>query len=135
MNAFAVSCLIIVAAAVVVFLARKRSTTPQQRQAEPEPIAAPATENPESPLNDAVRTGVRAFMKQHYEEAFELLEPPARQGNLKAQQLLAKMYYAGHGVPADREQYLYWLKRAADNGDKPSKAKVKKIEQGRTEAH
>lgn len=133
MKALAVFCLIVVAAAALVVITRKRASVPGQSQSDP--AAGPTEEGSDSPLQDSVRKGVRAFMKEHYEEAFELLEPAARQDNLKAQQLLAKMYYAGHGVPADREQYLYWLKRAADNGDKPSKAKVKKIEQDKTQAH
>lgn len=90
-----------------------------------------ASEASELPSNH-VQLGIRAFMRGDYAQAFELLEPAARQDNLKAQQLLAKMYYAGNGVSEDQEQYLYWLKRAAANGDKPSRIKIKKIESGKT---
>lgn len=77
---------------------------------------------------DATRQGVRAFMRGDYAAAFPLLEPAATSGHLKAQILLSKMYFAGHGVKRDRQQYVYWLTRAAENGDKPSKAKLKKLE-------
>lgn len=79
------------------------------------------------PTATDAQLGVRAFMRGDYERAFRLLEPAAREDHLKAQILLSKMYYAGHGVERDAQAYAYWLQRAADNGDKPSRAKLKKV--------
>ena len=82
----------------------------------------------ELPVNSAtlVSKGTKAFMNGRYDDAFEILEPAARENNLKAQQILAKMYYAGNGVEADIDRYYYWLNKAAENGDKSAKMKVKK---------
>lgn len=82
----------------------------------------------EEAIKEALARGVRLFMSARYDEALPLVEPAAHAGHLRAQQIMAKMYYAGHGVAQDKEQYFFWLKQAADNGDKPSKIKVKKIE-------
>lgn len=130
---------LVIVVGVLVFLARR---LPESQQGQPQvnstlpdtaPAPAPApSPSPEpvavsAPVSEqAVQRGIRAFMKGRYKEAFALLEPAGHQGNLKAQLLLIKMYYAGNGVPADREKYLYWLSLAADNGDKPSKTKLKK---------
>lgn len=133
MKTLVVFCLVVAAVACAIFLVRHSPRARVDARASTDSDTNRAL--PDSPLQDPVRRGVRAFMRARYEEAFVLLEPAAEKGNLKAQQLLAKMYFAGHGVPADRAQYLYWMKRAADNGDKPSKAKVKKIESGRARTH
>lgn len=79
------------------------------------------------PTATTAQLGVRAFMQGDYQRAFALLEPAGNDGHLRAQILLSKMYYAGHGVEQDMRAYAYWLQRAADNGDKPSKAKLKKM--------
>lgn len=130
-----------VVATATFFVARKRQH-PQDAGNQwlpPKEHIAGRTEHPEagtpeksapgdSPEPDqSLARGIRLFMRGEYEEAFALLEPPAREGNLKAQLLMVKIYYAGHGVEADHDQYIYWLERAAENGDKPSKTKLKKI--------
>ena len=71
--------------------------------------------------------GIRAFQKARYEEAFRRLEPLAQAGELRAQLILSRLYYAGNGVPRDRARYIYWLQAAADNGDKASKAQLKRM--------
>ena len=127
--------LLLAAAAAIGFLARRagrasdNGTNSQQTPAEARGNGA--TSRATLPDNH-VQLGVRAFMKGRYERAFRLLEPAGHEGNLKAQQLLAKMYYAGHGVTASKDQYLYWLGKAAANGDKPSKIKLKKMKSGQT---
>lgn len=82
---------------------------------------------PEAAAAEDVRHGIKAFMKGDFERAARILPRYAEQGHLKAQILLAKMYFSGHGVARDEERYRYWLQRAADNGHKPSKAKLKKL--------
>ncbi|QFU74775.1 sel1 repeat family protein [Halioglobus maricola] len=71
--------------------------------------------------------GIRAFNKRHYEEAFRLLEPLAEAGELRAQLILARLYYAGNGVEKSDSRYHYWLQKSADSGDKSSRARVKKL--------
>jgi TPR repeat protein len=70
--------------------------------------------------------GVRAFQKARYEEAFQRLAPFAEAGELRAQLILARLYYAGNGVERSQERYLHWLQAAADNGDKAAKAQLKR---------
>ncbi len=107
--------------ALIVFMTRRfrrREAGLQVLSEEASTLAAHPEQN--------VQLGIRAFMKGRYHKAFQLLEPAGHQGSLRAQQLLAKMYYAGNGVTADREKYLYWLGLAAANGDKPSMIKLKR---------
>jgi TPR repeat protein len=74
---------------------------------------------------DSVQLGINCFMRGDYKKSFNILYPAATQGNLRAQQLIAKMYYAGNGAPIDRDKYYYWLSQAAANGDKASKMKMR----------
>jgi len=124
-----VIALLALAGAVAFFLLGKRGKPAPAELPPPEDRAAQAQSAPAAA--DDVSVGIRAFMNGRFEEAFAILEPAARDNHLKAQKLLAKMYFAGNGVPADKGQYLYWLKRAAENGDKAAKAKVKKLEADR----
>ncbi len=78
---------------------------------------------------DDLTLGVRAFQKGRYLEAREKLEPLADQGQLRAQQIMARLYYAGNGVEKDFEKYVYWLGRAADSGDKAAKSQLKRLKQ------
>ncbi len=70
--------------------------------------------------------GIRAFQKARYEEAFRRLVPFAEAGELRAQLILARLYYAGNGVERSEGRYLHWLQVAADNGDKAAKAQLKR---------
>jgi TPR repeat protein len=79
-------------------------------------------------LIDELTLGVRAFQRGRFEEAFERLAPFAEAGELRAQQILARLYYAGNGVEKSHERYRYWLQRAADNGYKPARAQLKKLD-------
>ena len=74
---------------------------------------------------DDFALGVRAFQKGRYEEAHQKLLPFAENGSVRAQTILARLYYAGNGVAKDLKKYEYWLKQAADKGDKSAKARVK----------
>ena len=71
--------------------------------------------------------GIKAYMKGDHHRAEPTLRHYAEAGELKAQQLLAKMYYSGHGVPQDMELYRYWLQQAAAGGDRSAKAHLKKF--------
>lgn len=105
-----------------------------EEQVRPEPgpagIRLPAAEAlniHKQPADGDVQKGIRAFMRGDYWLAAEILPGFAGQDHVKAQTILAKMYFSGNGVDRDMRRYEYWLQRAADNGHKPSKAKLKKL--------
>lgn len=81
---------------------------------------------------DDLQLGVRAFQKGQYESAYNLLYKYADDGVARAQMVIARLYYAGHGVAKDEEKYLYWLQKAAENGDKSAKSQLKRIQGGRS---
>lgn len=76
---------------------------------------------------EQLQKGINAFMGSRFGEAVELLMPLAQQGEVEAQKLVARLYFAGQGVEKNREQYRYWLERAAAQGDRQSKAKLKRL--------
>src|SRR2546430_3356943 len=69
----------------------------------------------DSPRN--VEAGYAAFEKGNYEKALEIVRPLAENGDVRAQSLLARMYYRGRAVRQDHVQALEWFRLAADNGD------------------
>lgn len=76
---------------------------------------------------DELTLGIRAFQKGLYEEAHTRLEPLAQQGVLRAQMIMARLYYAGNGVEKNFDRYVFWLQAAADGGDKAAKSQVKRL--------
>lgn len=76
---------------------------------------------------DNLTLGIRAFQRGHYKIAYEKLSDLAEQGNLRAQIIMSRLYYAGNGVEKDPDQYIYWLRKAADNGDKSAKSHLKRL--------
>ena len=81
----------------------------------------------ESELKGIAQNGIKRFMRGDFDAAYPKLIIAAESGHLKAQICLAKMYFAGNGVNQCEHSYEFWLTAAANNGDKPSKAKLKKI--------
>ncbi len=71
--------------------------------------------------------GLRAFARGEFATAVQLLVPCAEAGDVKAQLLVARLYYAGNGVEKDVQRYCYWLERAAEQGDKSARAKLKRL--------
>ncbi|HQQ62300.1 MAG TPA: hypothetical protein PLF22_01865 [Pseudomonadales bacterium] len=71
--------------------------------------------------------GMRAFSRNDFATALELLLPCAEAGSVRAQMLMSRLYYAGNGVPQDMERYAYWLERAAAAGEKSARAKLKRL--------
>eukprot|EP01031_Cornospumella_fuschlensis_P031147 gene31147-37644_t len=55
--------------------------------------------------------------KENATEAFRLLEIAAKQDLVPAQKDLSSYYFNGYGVPVSKEQGVYWLRRAAEQGD------------------
>jgi TPR repeat protein len=66
--------------------------------------------------DDAVASGVRAYSRQQYVLASELLQSPAQLGDPLAQTYLGFMYQEGRGVPRDYEVAAHWFRAAADQG-------------------
>lgn len=55
-------------------------------------------------------------ISQNSQQALLLLQQAASQHDNRAEKLLSKLYYAGHGVEQDREMGKYWLELAAAHG-------------------
>lgn len=55
-------------------------------------------------------------ISQNSQQALLLLQQAALQHDNRAQKLLSKLYYAGHGVEQDSEMGKYWLELAAAHG-------------------
>jgi TPR repeat protein len=65
---------------------------------------------------DRVAEGVRAYARQQYVLASELLIPPAQLGDPLAQTYLGFMYQEGRGVPRDYVEAARWFHAAAEQG-------------------
>ena len=76
---------------------------------------------------EQLQRGIHAFMGFRFDEAVKLLLPLAEQGEVEAQKLMARLYFAGNGVEKNPDRYRYWLEQAAAQGDRQSKAKLKRI--------
>lgn len=83
--------------------------------------------NHEEQLSIQLQKGINAFMGFRFDEAVKLLLPLAEQGEVEAQKLMARLYFSGNGVEKSLEKYNYWLNKAAEQGDRQSKAKLKRI--------
>jgi TPR repeat protein len=66
-------------------------------------------------------------MSFRFEEAVALLLPLAQQGEVEAQKLVARLYFSGQGVEKNLDRYRYWLEQAAAQGDRQSRAKLKRL--------
>ena len=55
-------------------------------------------------------------ISQNFQQALLLLQQAASQQDNRAEKLLSKLYYAGHGVEQDSEMGKYWLELAAAHG-------------------
>lgn len=55
-------------------------------------------------------------ISQNSQQALLLLQQAASQHDNRAQKLLSKLYYAGHGVEQDSDMGKYWLELAAAHG-------------------
>lgn len=55
-------------------------------------------------------------ISQNSQQALLLLQQAALQHDNRAEKLLSKLYYAGHGVEQDNEMGKYWLELAAAHG-------------------
>ena len=67
--------------------------------------------------NDLFDLGYTAYKAHNYAEALGHFEDAAQAGNVSAQSMLGYMYFAGQGVPTDRNTARSWFEKAADAGD------------------
>lgn len=79
--------------------------------------AAPAAPVAQQPSSD-LQQGLLRYHKQNYTAAFPIFKQLAEQNDPTAQYMLACMYNRGEGTPADYGRAVFWMKKAADNGDK-----------------
>ena len=64
----------------------------------------------------AYRLGKELLKSENIAEALSRLTASAEEGNPYAQYLLGKLYWEGEVVPQDKEQAVYWLDQAAEQG-------------------
>ena len=60
-------------------------------------------------LMEPYRKGVSAFKEGNFAEALKQMEPLAQKGNLRARQLMARIYALGLGVEVDNDVAKKWL--------------------------
>lgn len=60
--------------------------------------------------------GDKAYEGQNYPVAFAAYRKAAEAGSAYSQFMLANMYLGGQSVKKDREKYMYWIRKSADNG-------------------
>lgn len=66
---------------------------------------------------DTLGDGLQAYEAGRYAQAIKLLTPHANESNSQAQFRFGMIYYLGQGVPEDEKLAVYWLKKAAAQGN------------------
>lgn len=83
----------------------------------PAAIALLVLSAPTHAATSTFRDGLAAFEQGDYTEALTIIEPLARDGDVKSQALLAMMYDNGLGVAQSPEEAARWYGFAAAQGD------------------
>lgn len=73
------------------------------------------------PLDKALADAMVALVKKDYKKAVKLLEPLAKEGNVRAETLLAPLIFKGAGVEKDVNRGLAMIMNAASQGDEDAK--------------
>ncbi len=68
----------------------------------------------------ALVLGEEAYNKQQFEDASRWFHEAAKEGEARAQFLLARMYSQGHGVERNARQAAHWYRMAAEQGYAPA---------------
>jgi hypothetical protein len=76
-------------------------------------------------MGDFYFTGTGIGLKQDLAESFRWYRLAAEQGSVYAQLMLGRMYRDGKGVPANRNEAIRWLQRAANGGDGRAAAELR----------
>jgi TPR repeat protein len=61
--------------------------------------------------------GLKAYESGKHADAARILTPFAKQGTSSAQHRVGLMYFYGQGVPEDEKQAVFWLRKAAEQGN------------------
>lgn len=73
--------------------------------------------------------GQQYFQEQNYVDAYKTLKPLAEDGNADAQYALGYMYYYGKGVPKNYQEAMYWMTKAANQGQPLAKQALMQLQQ------
>lgn len=79
--------------------------------------------NPQTEL----RRGQLSFQEQNYHDAFIRLTPLAKNGNARAQYAIGYMYFYGQGITENHERGIFWMQRAARQGQPQAVAALKML--------
>lgn len=78
--------------------------------------------------------GKKAFQAHQYERAFFKLKPQAEKGQVDAQYALGYMYYYGKGVVENRKEAYFWIKKAANAGQRDAIEALQRLKQAKNKA-
>lgn len=67
-----------------------------------------------------LREGMAAYERGDHDDAAGLLAPLAEAGDARAQYLLGRMCFYGHGLPQDAGRAATWYRRSAEQGYAPA---------------
>ncbi len=70
---------------------------------------------------DQLEDAITAIENKNFEEAYELLQPLAEEGNAAAQTRLGALYVNGQGIERDLTKGLSWIMKAAAQGDETAR--------------
>lgn len=66
---------------------------------------------------DPLSVAIQAYESGRYAQALQLLTPLANESNSQAQFRVGMMHYHGQGVPEDEKLAVFWLRKAAAQGN------------------
>lgn len=72
--------------------------------------------------------GIHDFRTHHYHDAFVRLKPEALHGQRDAAYAIGYMYYYGEGIVENRPKAIYWIRRAACEGQQEAQEAMKLLE-------
>ncbi len=64
-----------------------------------------------------LQAGKASFSSGDFKKSFHQLLPLAAEGKPEAEYAIGYMYYYGYGVAVDSDTGLFWMERAAKQGD------------------
>lgn len=73
---------------------------------------------------DEMSDALTAQQKKDFSQAKQIFSKLAKDGNVKAQEELADMYWYGDGMPIDLAQAEFWFNKAAQGGSEKAKASL-----------
>lgn len=107
-------------------IARLRQTI--RETATRQPAGAASAPDPVAPAEQGVLDGAAAYRAADYAKAYEIWQPLAENGNIRAQFHIGALYFEGRGVTKDLDSARFWLGRAAARGSQPAQALLDRID-------